>query len=231
MTDRIRSSPPADNQAQTKVQPRVCDVCTTTLPSKQGNLVSAEEFRHWLTNGYRPDEETIGVLEIPGTSTDHALHLWRAQCAMYSSDWLLCDGCFRRKPEPESAYVCVTEIAAQAGGLFSLLDASVFLSRSFHDLCVLWSDDDNELQTFQEEDARLWDVLFTAACLETQVNVLLRAKCLEYSICCVPRDGESVDAVRLKLGLYVRSINDSPSIAIDFAGGTFKNSVIEESDW
>ena len=103
-------------------------------------------------------------------------------------------------PEVTPDFIDVTRTAKDVGMGFDILGAPVAVSRAVWDECILWSKKDNNMQTYQEQDARLWDVLFTAGgTLKMKINQFVHSKLHAYSVECVPRDGSSTDAVQIDL--------------------------------
>lgn len=98
---------------------------------------------------------------------------------------------------PSATHVPVTRTAEQIGLGFDSVGVPVALTREAWDLCVAWTDTDSERQIFQEQDARLWDVLFTCGgTLQLSYPSFIRAGEHNFRVLCVPRDGTSTDAVR-----------------------------------
>ncbi len=94
-------------------------------------------------------------------------------------------------------HVSVTRTADEVGLGFDSVGAPVALTHEAWNRCVAWTDTDSERQTYQEEDARLWDILFTCGgTLQLSYNSFVRTCEHKFHILCVPRDGESTDAVR-----------------------------------
>ena len=88
----------------------------------------------------------------------------------------------------------VTEVAREVGFCWP-----VAMTRAAWEDCVAWSETDNQRQLYQDESARLWDVLWVAW------NAIRRnprnEPWVRYHLCRVPRDGKSVtpSAATLKL--------------------------------
>lgn len=57
--------------------------------------------------------------------------------------------------------------------------------------CVAWSEEDNQLQVYQDESGRLWDVLWMAF---NAIRSASGGTQLKYQLYRVPRDGKSVEA-------------------------------------
>jgi len=115
-------------------------------------------------------------------------------------------------------YLAVTRTAEEVGMGFDTLGAPVAVSRAVWEECIAWTDEDDRRQTYQEQDARLWDVMFTAGgTLQLKLNQFLRNKLHEYSVECVPRDGSSTDAIKVDLVLKPTMIGGKPWIGIEKA--------------
>lgn len=98
----------------------------------------------------------------------------------------------------DGVLVDVSKVAREAGFLFPV----AMTSASWED-CVAWSDRDNDMQTYQDESGRLWDVLFMA-----YVNVRRHRDVrgpLRYSLLRVPRDGFATSAHRTELEIVLSS--------------------------
>ena len=97
-------------------------------------------------------------------------------------------------------YIAVTRTAEEVGLGFGIVGAPVALSRVVWEECVEWTDEDSERQTYQEQDARLWDVLFTGGgTLQFKANEFLKNRVHRYSVFCVPRDGTSTESITVRL--------------------------------
>ncbi len=99
----------------------------------------------------------------------------------------------------ESQFIDVTSTAYEAG-----FSCPVYLSEEVWDKCVEWGDDDSDRQGYQEEDARLWDVLFVPAFkLSSGLGRIAPSGDMGYEIYCLIRDkgdtkSES-DLIRLRV--------------------------------
>ena len=93
--------------------------------------------------------------------------------------------------------VPVTRTAEEVGLGFDSAGAPVALTQEAWDLCVAWTDADSERQTYQEQDARLWDVLSVCgSTLQLSYLNFIRTSEHKFRVLCVPRDGTSTEAVR-----------------------------------
>jgi hypothetical protein len=64
----------------------------------------------------------------------------------------------------------VSATAAEVGYGFNTLRAPVLLTQKLWDTCVQWGQGDSDAQEFQEQDVRLWDVLFVCG-MSLEMNV------------------------------------------------------------
>ena len=115
-------------------------------------------------------------------------------------------------------YLTVTRTAEEVGMGFDTLGAPVAVSRAVWDECIVWTDEDAHRQTYQEQDARLWDVMFTAGgTLQLKINQFLRNKRHQYTVECVPRDGSSTGTVQVDLVLKPIRIGGKQWLGIEKA--------------
>lgn len=89
----------------------------------------------------------------------------------------------------------VTKTAAEAGFVLP-----VGITKEAWDDCIKWSDEDTDLQTYQDESGRLWDVLWMSS-LAAREN---RNECdVNVHVYRVPRDGKSRHAQHVCLRMLV----------------------------
>lgn len=101
----------------------------------------------------------------------------------------------------------VTETAYDAG-----FACKVYLTQDVWDKCVEWTEADSERQDYQDQDARLWDVLFVpAAKMQIGFDPVTG---LSYQILCLLRDGFSTEA--RKVTLWVVPFDGSLIITCDY---------------
>lgn len=114
---------------------------------------------------------------------------------------------------PEIAtFFDVSDMAHDAG-----FACPVSVHRDVWQRCVEWAEEDNERQCYQEEDARLWDVLFVPA---MKIRMGLGSPDapggMEYQIYCVLR-GEGEDATLITLRALPAKLGDgAPGLVITF---------------
>lgn len=190
-----------------------CDVCNAEISEDAGECITPEVFTYLLDNGFGIDETNIKMLTDIGMSRVEAEEAIKQQYRASQSDWLLCPGCAAKAeaivaaPAPKWVtpnFIEVTRTAEEVGLGFSVIGAPVVLSRTVWEDCVEWTDADSRRQTDQEQDARLWDVLFTCgATLQARIAEFRRQRFHRFSTLCVPRDGQSTEAV--PVGLAVRT--------------------------
>ena len=81
-------------------------------------------------------------------------------------------------------------------------------------VCVAWSDADNEAQTYQDEAGRLWDVLTMALHGIRRTGGTTHHE-LPYVLLCIPRDGQSTQPVETTLKLIASDCDDGlPALTI-----------------
>ena len=101
---------------------------------------------------------------------------------------------------------------------FDIIGYPVALSREVWQEYVEWSDQDTERQKYQEQDARLWDVMFTGGgTLQLKVNEFMKNQVHRYSVLCIPRDGKSTDAIKINLLISLKKIRGQLWMVIDKA--------------
>ncbi|WNC71441.1 hypothetical protein RGQ13_15110 [Thalassotalea psychrophila] len=100
----------------------------------------------------------------------------------------------------DSELIDVSETAADVGYGFNTIGAPVFLTQKLWNLCVHWEQKNTDEQGFQEQNARLWDVLFICGTsLELNLQSFFNSMSHQYSILVIPRDGTSTAPVRAQL--------------------------------
>ncbi len=204
-----------------------CDVCNTAIASGAGERVTPDVFNFLLDNGFGLDETNIKMLTDAGMPRSAAEGALREQYRQSKSDWLLCAHCAAKAKAVvaqsseewvDPHYLAVTRTAEEVGLGYDIVGAPVALSRAVWNECVEWSDQDTERQTYQEQDARLWDVLFTGGgTLQLKVNEFLKDRVHRYSVQCIPRDGKSTDAIKINLLVSPRKIRGQMWLVIDKA--------------
>jgi|GEM_PF-4776277 len=103
----------------------------------------------------------------------------------------------------DNEYIDVSNTAAEVGSGFNILKAPVLISKKLWDICVQWSDKDTEVQDYQEQDARLWDVLFVCGTtLEMNIQQFMGSMSHQYHILVIPRDGVSKNPVKAMLSAH-----------------------------
>ncbi len=103
---------------------------------------------------------------------------------------------YTRAQALEDGYlVDVSEMAREAG--FKL---NTVLTRTVWDGCVEWNDDDNKRQTYQDQDERLWDVLFMAS---NSARMNPNSSQILYQLYRVPRGGRGKRAKLVTLKLHI----------------------------
>lgn len=86
--------------------------------------------------------------------------------------------------------VDVSAVAAEVDHAFGILRAPVALTFKAWDTCVRWEKGDSEMQVYQEQDARLWDVLFVCGTtLQLDIQRFVQHMRHPFSVWVVPREG------------------------------------------
>ncbi|TVM00800.1 MAG: hypothetical protein CV087_12385 [Candidatus Brocadia sp. WS118] len=206
----------------------LCDVCNTRISDGEEEHITPEVFSFLLDNGFGIHESNIRMLTETGIPRHDAEESLKRTYRQSSSDWLLCTQCVARAKailavENErwvtTNYIAVTQTAEEVGMGFDIIGAPVALSRDVWNECVKWTDQDSELQEYQEQDARLWDVLFTGGgTLQIKVNQFLARGFHNYSVVCIPRDGTSHGAIKVPLLIRQEEICDKAWLVIEKAG-------------
>lgn len=105
----------------------------------------------------------------------------------------------------DGVLIDVSALAQQAGFVLPV----AITAQAFAD-CVAWREADNLAQVHQDETARLWDVLFTAAhAIRTEADT--RAE-LRFGLERIPRDGHSIAAVPVCLKLIIGPGDDGAPV-------------------
>jgi hypothetical protein len=118
----------------------------------------------------------------------------------------------------QPAYIDVTKDAGQVSVGFSRLSVRVLVGHKLWDLCVGWSKVDNQLQTHQDIDGRLFDILFTCGIAINSNFEKLNEEYRIYFGCNVtPRDGKAKRPVEKLLTATLTSGDDQLFLVIDLA--------------
>lgn len=195
-----------------------CEICHTAVAADQSKIVPLTLLSILHRNGYRSNSSDkfsdilpLGDPYLPATSA--------------ATDIRVCQNCLEQAKEvfyllnkvwitPD--YIAVTRTAKEVGMGFQLLGLPVALSRSVWYEYVEWDSGDSDRQGYQEEDARLWDVVFTAGgMLEIYVNQFLKSLALPFSVLCIPRDGISTDSTKCFLNITSSMIFRDDWLIID----------------
>lgn len=205
----------------------LCDVCNTHISDGEGDRITPEAFSFLLDNGFGIHESNIRMLTETGISRHDAEETLKQTYRQSSSDWLLFTQCVAKAKailadENElwvtSNYIAATQTAEEVGMGFNIVGAPVALSRDVWDEYVKWTDQDSGLQEYQEQDARLWDVLFTGGgTLQIKINQFLTRGFHSYSVCCIPRDGSSSKAIKVPLLIRKAEIRGQTWLVIEKA--------------
>ncbi len=204
-----------------------CDVCNAAATPEAGERITPDVFTYLLDNGFGLDETNIKMLTDAGMPRSAAEAALTEQYRQSTSDWFLCPRCaakamamMARRTESwvTPDYLAVTRTAEEVGLGFDVFGAPVALGRVVWQECIEWTDRDSERQTYQEQDARLWDVMFTGGgTLQLKVNEFMKSRVHRYSVLCIPRDGKSTDASKINLLISPREIRGQLWLVIDKA--------------
>ena len=205
----------------------LCDVCNSPIESKKGERITAGIFRYLLKNGFGIDPVNIQILESTEMSRSEAINTLRQHYMASTSDWLLCPICVekakvliysKREKWIDSNYIEVTITAEEVGHGYDIVKAPVTLTGSVWNQYVQWTEEDNKKQCYQEQDARLWDILFTGGVtLQWKINQFFKTGMHYYSIFCIPRDGISNKAVEISLVIRAVAMNNNHWLVIDLS--------------
>lgn len=205
-----------------------CDVCSIALGSDEGEWLTAEAFRFLLVNGCGIHESNIEILLSEGLSRAEAIETLKSQYMASSSDWLLCSECVgeakarlenRKHRWIDADHVAVTRTAEEFGYGYHTLAAPVALTKAVWVRCVEWTEEDNAKQGYQDQEARLWDVLATGgATVQPKINLFLRSQSHEYTILCIPKDGVATEAVAMRLVMRPKQMHENYWLVIDLVG-------------
>jgi hypothetical protein len=202
-----------------------CDLCNTAIASGVEERIKPDVFTYLIDNGFALDQTNIQILTVAGMTCSDAERLLRDQYLRSDSDLLFCPDCAAEAKMTltkigakwvDPNYLAVTQTAEEVGLGFDVIGAPVALSHWVWDKCVEWYDQDSERQTFQEKDARLWDVMFTGGgTLQLKVNEFLQSQIHRFSVQCIPRDGKSLEPVKINLEMFPIEIRGQMWLVID----------------
>lgn len=106
---------------------------------------------------------------------------------------------------------------ASEGTGFTIYGCPVHIDIDVWDRCVKWSDSDNDNQTYQEEDARLWDILFVGgSIMQMEPNRILKKGIVKFHILCVLNDGVSTNAVQVKFKIQEAKLDNTIGLLVSF---------------
>ena len=117
--------------------------------------------------------------------------------------------------EKVAGYIDVSEVAQETG--FGLFGCSVGIDKRVWSECVEWNETDNTIQDYQEEDARLWDILFVGGSkLQMNPNEILRNTFVKFQIYCLPRDGKSIESIIVNFKIEMVMLNGVHGLLIRY---------------
>ena len=107
----------------------------------------------------------------------------------------------------------VTDAAKGTG--FSIYGCPVHVDIDVWDKCVKWNESDNERQIYQEEDARLWDILFVGgSIMQMEPNKILKEGVVNFHTLCVLNDGSSTDAVQVNFKIHNENLDNTIGLLV-----------------
>lgn len=116
------------------------------------------------------------------------------------------------------AYIDVTEDAAKVSDGFSWIHMPVLVTIRLWELCVEWSEVDSKLQTYQDIDGRLFDILFTCGnAINRNHKLLYEQYRINYVCYAIPRDGQSTRPIEKVLSATIASGGGGLALVIDLA--------------
>jgi hypothetical protein len=116
-------------------------------------------------------------------------------------------------------YIDVTATAVEVGSGFNTLKAPVLITENLWDACIKWDESDNNIQGYQEQEARLWDVLFVCGTtLEINIQKFLTSMSYQFHILVIPRDG--ITETPIKAVMIANGNPDSGNLEIDLVSIT-----------
>jgi hypothetical protein len=192
-----------------------CDVCNAIVSNGSEKLFTPDVFNCLMDFGFGLDETNIKMLTDGGMSRQAAEAKLKEQYSHSSSDWLLCPDCTKKaesiiernetKVPPD--YITVSQAAKDVGFGFDMIGLPVAISVAVWQQYVVWTDEDSERQTYQEQDARLEDILFMGGqTLQSEINQFYIKQIHKFSLLCVPRDGHSTEGLPVNLLICLKEV-------------------------
>lgn len=197
----------------------ICDVCNSTVSPGEGRTVSAEIFRHLMSQGFGIHKSNIEMLTSGGFSRERAIETLRQQYSTYTSDWLLCQECSKEAEKVAgSGYLEITDKAREYHGI-AKLGCRIFISQETWDKCVQWDELDIEKQDYQDQEARLHDILnVLSSNIELNFNKFSLQNGWEFAIFCILRDGKMTEGVKVNFIGKPLHIDGDWGLAIEYLG-------------
>lgn len=201
-----------------------CDVCNAIVSNGSEKLFTPDVFNCLMDFGFGLDETNIKMLTDGGMSRQAAEAKLKEQYSHSSSDWLLCPDCTKKaesiiesnetKVPPD--YITVTQAAKDVGFGFDMINLPVAISFAVWQEYVVWTDEDSECQTYQEQDARLEDILFMGGqTLQSKMNQFYIKQIHKYSLLCVPKDCHSTEGLPVNLLIRILKVADQQWLVIE----------------
>lgn len=145
---------------------------------------------------------------------------------------MLCDSrllrsqIFIEMEEYTFSYIDVTETAVGTG--FGIYGCPVGIEPAVWEECVEWTDEDSKIQGYQDQDARLWDILFVGgAKLKMQPNEILLNERVDFQIHCIIRYTSDTESTPTKFSIEKALLKGTPGLIIRYSEDEIKNRKLE----
>ncbi|MFK5892639.1 MAG: hypothetical protein QM504_05415 [Pseudomonadota bacterium] len=138
-------------------------------------------------------------IELSEVSSDHKVE----SSDSIFDDWHVVSAYTRKTAISDGVLVDISEIAKEAG--FKL---PVALTRTVWNDCVEWDDKDSKRQIHQDQEGRLWDIVYMAAMAGRNSN----SSELIYELYSVPRGGLAKKSVLIRLKSHIGPGDDGEPV-------------------
>jgi hypothetical protein len=181
-----------------------------------------------MNNGFGIHSTNLEIFESDSEGREEAVEILRSVYANSESDWLLCGNCLDlaratldaiTEPWIDEEHKAVTKTAEEVGLGYDELELPVLLTKSVWSTCVEWTERDTQRQCYQDQDARLWDVVATGGATLQKLSFIIHQR-HEYTILCIPRDGLSNESIEFRLKIQAKELNNQTWLVIDFVGAS-----------
>ena len=110
-------------------------------------------------------------------------------------------------------YIDVTNEATDTG--FGIYGCPVGIDCAVWEECVEWTDLDSEIQGYQEQDARLWDILFVGgAKLQMSPNEILNTDRVTFQVDCILRYTSDTEPTSTEFSIEKALLKETPGLII-----------------